>query len=92
MWGTDAIVTPVAVEFSAGFTRAGDVKLAEQFLKNFTCLDKKSTTHADWDETMRQAKRIPPNGARRQLGDCLIRALAKRLHADVIAFDRSFPP
>ena len=88
---TAVIVTPVAVEFLAGFSRKEDVELGELFLSHLLCIDQRQITATDWQETLRLAKRVPRDGRRRQLGDCLIRALANRLGAEVFSLDRFFP-
>ena len=88
---TDAIVTPVFVEFVAGVTHSAELELARSFLKQFRLLDEGRITPEDWDETRRLAQRIPTNGKPRQLGDCLIAAIGKRLHYEVIRFDKGFP-
>jgi predicted nucleic acid-binding protein len=36
-------------------------------------------------------RRVPPDGSRRQMGDCLIRAIADRLNAEVLTRDAGFP-
>jgi len=89
--GTDAIVTPVRVEFIAGTTSGGELQLARSFLGEFHVIDGGHVLDADWQETLRIASRIPRNGRRRQLGDCLIRAIAKRLNHEVYSYDMGFP-
>lgn len=88
---TDAIVTPVFVEFIAGVTNSVELELTRSFLKEFRVLDGGRITIDDWEETRRLAQRIPMSGKPRQLGDCLIAAIGKRLHYEVIRFDKGFP-
>ena len=87
----NAIVTPVYVEFIAGTRDSSEQHLAEAFLAQFEILDKGEISRQDWDETRRIAKRIPPRGKPRQLGDCLIRAIANRLKHEVVTADTGFP-
>lgn len=44
----------------------------------------------DLDQARRVAERIPRDGKRRQLGDCLIGAMALHLNYDVVTLDRRF--
>src|SRR6185436_3493421 len=71
---TDAIVTPVYVEFIAGVTNSAEQELARAFLGEFRSLDEGRIPVADWNEARRLAQRVPHNGKPRQLGDCLIAA------------------
>ena len=89
--GSREIVTPVAIEFLAGFTRKEEMELGEAFLEELDCIDRGQITPEDWKEVRRLARRIPRDGRRRQLGDCLIRALANRFARDVFTPDRAFP-
>lgn len=88
---TDAIVTPVFIEVVAGVRNRVELELTRSFLKHFRVLDAGRITDEDWEETRRLAQRVPSNGKPRQLGDCLIAAIGKRLHYEVIRFDRGFP-
>jgi predicted nucleic acid-binding protein len=45
----------------------------------------------DWQEAIRIASRVPRSPAPRQLGDCLIRAIAHRLKYEVFTSDMNFP-
>jgi predicted nucleic acid-binding protein len=89
---TNAIVTPVAVEFLGGFTNRDELHWGEMFLDHFQCIDKQEIPEEDWDNTRRLARRVPRTGKRRQLGDCLIRAIADRLRYQVLTDDQGFPP
>jgi predicted nucleic acid-binding protein len=86
-----AIVTPIHVEFLVGTRDSPEQRLAEAFLAQFDNIDGGNIPKEDWDETLRIAKRIPPTGKPRQLGDCLIRAIANRLKHTVITPDTGFP-
>ena len=86
-----AIVTPIHVEFVAGTRDSSEQELAEAYLAQFDNIDGGKIPKQDWDETLRIAKRIPQNGKPRQLGDCLIRAIANRLKHSVVTPDTGFP-
>jgi predicted nucleic acid-binding protein len=88
---TDAVVTPVYLEVICGVTSAHELKLTRAYLAPFRAVDQGKIIPQDWVEARRLAERIPRDGHRRQLGDCLIRAIANRLHYEVISFDDSFP-
>jgi predicted nucleic acid-binding protein len=91
-YNTDAIVTPVYVEMLAGVTDRQTLRLTQAFLGEFRCIDGGHISAADWEETIRLAQRVPRDAKPRQLGDCLIRAVANRLRHRVITHDASFPP
>jgi predicted nucleic acid-binding protein len=81
------IVTPVLIEMLCGARSAHELRLTKAYLDEFRVIDDGKVTTADWDEAIRLARRIPPDGRPRQLGDCLIRAIAKRLKFKVRTFD-----
>jgi predicted nucleic acid-binding protein len=89
---TAAIVTPVYVEMIAGVSSREELKLTRAFLAEFECIDEGRIPEEDWDETIRVAQRVPRDGRPRQLGDCLIRAIANRLRYQVFTQDSGFPP
>lgn len=89
--GTDAIVTPVRIEFLCHATTREILDLYETFLTEFAVIDEGDVIPDDWTEALRLARRIPRSGRPRQLGDCLIRAIAKRLRYDVMTNDADFP-
>jgi predicted nucleic acid-binding protein len=88
---TDAIVTPVRLEFFAGAHSRDELDLFKAFLEPFQVVDDGQVTPEDWDRAFKYAERVPKDGKPRQLGDCLIRALAERLRRTVISLDQSFP-
>jgi predicted nucleic acid-binding protein len=88
---TRTIVTPVAVEFLAGTRSGHELDLARAYLSRFEVIDGGRITLADWDLARRVAERVPHDGKPRQLGDCLIRALAQRFKCNVVSFDERFP-
>jgi len=88
---SDAIVTPVALEVIFGARTSHEVRLAQAFLDGFRLIDAGKVTEEDWDEAHRLARFIPRDGRPRQLGDCLIQAIAKRLRFRVRALDTGMP-
>jgi predicted nucleic acid-binding protein len=92
LYDTNAIVTPVYLEMLAGVSSKRELGLTRAFLDEFTCIDEGQIPKEDWDNAIRLAARIPRDGRPRQLGDCLIRALADRLRCEVITRDVGFPP
>jgi predicted nucleic acid-binding protein len=88
---TDAIVTPVALEVICGARSNHEVRLSQAFLDEFRLIDGGKVTERDWDEAHRLARRIPRDGRPRQLGDCLIQAIAKRLKFRVRTLDTGMP-
>ena len=84
---TDAIVSPVELEFLCGVIDRHELALAEAFLRSFRVIDAHRIVPDDWEEARRIAKRVPPNAGRRQLGDCLILAIARRFRHDVATAD-----
>jgi predicted nucleic acid-binding protein len=88
---TDAIVTPVYLEMIAGVTDQEELRLTRAFLGEFRCIDEGHIPQQDWQEALRLAQRVPRDAKPRQLGDCLIRAIANRLKHKVTTHDTSFP-
>ena len=88
---TKAIVTPVAIEFLAGQESARAVFLAQTFLSQFDRIDQGRILPQDWADAERLARRVPVDRSRRQLGDCLIRAVCNRLGYEPVTVDRRFP-
>jgi predicted nucleic acid-binding protein len=88
---TNVIVTPVYVEVIAGVTNRDELRATQAFLAEFRCIDNAVISPADWQETIRMAQRVPRDSKPRQLGDCLIRAIADRLNYEVATVDSGFP-
>lgn len=88
---TDAIVTPTYIEFVAGVRDSGELALARAYLGEFRIIDQGRILPEDWGEARRLAERVPRDGKPRQLADCLIRAIARRLRHEVLTHDRGFP-
>jgi predicted nucleic acid-binding protein len=88
---TDAIVTPIYIEMVAGTRNRHDLELTRAYLSRFRCIDEGKIIPRDWEEAARMAQRVPKGGKPRDLGDCLIRAIADRLNHTVLTFDEGFP-
>jgi predicted nucleic acid-binding protein len=88
---TNAIVTPVLLEYLCGVRDQLELGLARVYLKPFRSVDKGKTLVADWREAQRLAERVPRNGRPRDFGDCLIKAIASRLNYQVRTFDTGMP-
>lgn len=91
MLDSDAIVTPVRIEMLAGTQSKIEYELTRIFLDQFTCIDNGRILPDDWQEAERLASRVPFGGQRRQLGDCIIAAVFRRLNYDPRAEDKRFP-
>jgi predicted nucleic acid-binding protein len=88
---TAAIVTPVRIEFLCGASSSDQLRIYEAFLELFDVIDNGQIGPSDWEAATRLARRIPRSGKPRQLGDCLIRAIASRLRYDVMTNEVDFP-
>jgi predicted nucleic acid-binding protein len=88
---TDAILSPVALEVLCGARDAHELGLSLAFIEGFRLADGGRVIPEDWEEARRVATRIPHDGRPRQLGDCLIRAIANRLRLRVKSFDTGMP-
>ena len=86
-----AILTPIRIEFICGAQSGEMLKLYDAFLSEFDLLDKGIVQKSDWMEAEKIARRVPREARRRQMGDCLIRAIANRLNYDVDSADAGFP-
>jgi predicted nucleic acid-binding protein len=87
-WDINCIVTPVYIECVAGAQTGSELKLMRSFLAKFTVIDGWSIVNNDWLEALKLAERIPSDGKRRHLGDCLVKAIANRINYDVLTIDR----
>lgn len=87
----DSILTPIYLEYVCGRGSAHEVALARSYLSVFKIADGANVLPADWVEARRIAERVPHDGLRRQLGDCLIRALCNRLHLELLTAEKRFP-
>jgi predicted nucleic acid-binding protein len=89
--GSCRIPTPVYIEMVAGVTNADELKITQAYLDPFEIVDEGNLPKEDWKEAKFMAQRVSPKGGKRQLGDCLVRAIAKRLHCEVLTLDWRFP-
>jgi predicted nucleic acid-binding protein len=85
---TDIILSPTAVEFLCGILNQDEMRLREAFLKPFHVLDQGRTLPEDWEEARRFAKHAGHHARPRDLGDCLITAIADRLNLEVETDDK----
>src|SRR4029079_1597469 len=96
VYNTDLIASPILIEFLCGVENGADLVIRLAYLKPFRTIDEGSIPRDDWKEAERIAKRVPPRGGRRKLGDCLIKAISERLNCDVVTadsdFERRIPP
>jgi predicted nucleic acid-binding protein len=88
---TNALLTPIYIEFVCGKGSAHEVELARAFLSGFEVVDGGQILKEDWENARRIAERVPRDGLRRQLVDCLIRAICNRLHLEFFTFEKRFP-
>jgi hypothetical protein len=88
---TDAIATPVFLEVIGGTTSAREGRLMRSYLAPFQCIDEQRIPPQDWRDATRKAQRVPNDRRPRDLGDCLIRAVADRLTYEVLSYDQGFP-
>jgi len=79
---TDAILSPIEIEFLVGVVDRHEMELAEAFLGEFHIIDGHNTLPQDWEEARRVARHIGYHATPRDLGDCLIIAICERLRYD----------
>jgi predicted nucleic acid-binding protein len=89
--GTNAIVTPVAIEFLGGTHDRDELQLAREFLSCLDIVDDGRVLPEDLVRARALAERIPHGGQARGFADCLIRAIADRLHYEVDTADTGMP-
>jgi predicted nucleic acid-binding protein len=82
------ILSPVEVEFLCGVVDEHEMRLREAFLRPFEVVDQRRTLPEDWKEARRLAKHPGYQPRSRDLGDCLLLAIAGRLNLQIIADDR----
>jgi predicted nucleic acid-binding protein len=88
---SNSTLTPIYIEYVCGQRTAHEVDLARAYLGAFDLADGGKITKQDWVNARRIAERVPRDGLRRQLGDCLIRAICQRRHLEFVTFERRFP-
>ena len=89
---TKWILSPIRIEFLCGAMSSDEFKLYSAYLEPFEVLDKQYISSQDWSEAERRAQWAKKTGRPRKLGDCLIQAIAKRLHAEVATRDPDIQP
>jgi predicted nucleic acid-binding protein len=89
-YGSRLISTPVVVEFLCGVRSERERDLALAYLGAFELIDKGEILKEDWDEAVRFAQRVPHDGKPRQLGDCLMKAIARRFNLAPYSLDKRF--
>jgi len=87
---THWILSPIKIEFLCGARDSNEFNLYSAYLEAFEVLDKRKIPSQDWSEAERLAQWSKLEGRPRKLGDCLIKAIAKRLHAGVVTRDLDF--
>ena len=87
---TNWILSPIRIEFLCGARDGNEFKLYSAYLEPFEVFDRRNIPSQDWSEAERLAQWIKESGRRRKLGDCLIKAIATRLHAEVVTRDQDF--
>ena len=88
---TNWILSPIRIEFLCGARDSNEFALYSAYLESFEVFDKRNIPSQDWNEAERLAQWTKKSGRQRKLGDCLIQAIAKRLHADVVTRDQDYP-
>ena len=89
--GTRAIVTPVVIELLGGTRDKDELARARVFLAEFQVIDDGRILPEDFVHARALAERIPHVFRPRTFADCLIRAIADRLHYDVDTADAGMP-
>jgi predicted nucleic acid-binding protein len=89
--GTNPIVTPVAIEFLGGTNGEDDLKRHRAFLEEFEIAAQGRILDIDFVRARSLAERTPIPFHPRSFADCLIRAIADRLHYDVDTKDKGMP-
>jgi hypothetical protein len=84
-------VSPVYIEFVAGVQSKADLEPALAYLSEFDILDEGKILQQDWEKARQYAAWVPKDGKPRQLGDCLIPAIATRLRYEVHTLDKRLP-
>jgi predicted nucleic acid-binding protein len=90
-YSPSVLATPIVIEFLAGSHRKEELDLYRAFLHPFEIIDRGEISADDWKMAKRLAERIPRDGKPRQLGDCIIAAIADRFNCDLESFDLGFP-
>jgi predicted nucleic acid-binding protein len=89
-WKTNVIATPVAIELLARARNAHELRMYRAYLSKFRDVDEGRILATDWEEAANKAARIPSDGRCRDLVDCLLLALERRLNLRFITRDKRF--
>jgi predicted nucleic acid-binding protein len=84
------IASPVLIEFVAGVRSSHELELAHAYLGRFEVIDRGNVSKTCWEEARKIAERVPRDGKPRQLGDCLLKAIAKHFKCAVVSLDKGF--
>ena len=92
LYDSDLIITPVEIELLAGTRNQDELRRMRIFVGEFRLADGGRITQDDWEKAKQIAQRVPADarqsGYRRQLCDCLFRAVCARLNFDPFTFDK----
>jgi predicted nucleic acid-binding protein len=88
---SNAILSPVYIEYLCGPQSAKEVENARAYLDQFEIVDHGKILPVDWEESKRIAGRVSRSSPPRQMADCLIRAICNRLHLEPYTLDVQFP-
>jgi predicted nucleic acid-binding protein len=77
----------VVIEFLCGARDSHELHLFRAFLDQLEVVDNGVVTQADLQKSQHTASRIPKDGKPRNLGDCLILAIASRLDYGILTSD-----
>ncbi|MEX0938721.1 MAG: PIN domain-containing protein [Pirellulales bacterium] len=86
--GDGVIASPVYLEFTCGVDDDQEMSLALAFLDEFENIDGGHISDEDWKIAIQRAQRIFYPGRKRQVVDCLLFAIARRLNCDLKTKDR----
>lgn len=85
--GTDAILTPVVIEFLCGTMNPHELELSRAYLEQFVVIDGGEILPEDWETAKRYAAWVPRDARPRDFVDCLLAAIARRLGYDPLTSD-----
>ena len=87
----DAVIaSPVRIEFLAGATNRTELDRYRLFLESLDIVDGGRISIEEWKTAEDLAVRVPRDGQKRQLGDCLIEAIARRHRLETLTSDQRF--
>ena len=91
-YDSNLIVTPVKIELVGGMRTGDELRRMNAYLSVFNIIDDGKITEKDWLKAEELARRVPARssviGKRRQMADCLIRAIGFPLKYEVYSFDK----